>query len=61
MKSDWNSTDKLRKVNEYVQINRVDKEELPVVHVAPLCGWMNDPNGFSADEGKVHLFYQYHP
>lgn len=22
---------------------------------------MNDPNGFSAYQGKVHLFYQFHP
>lgn len=61
MKSDRKCMDKLKKANEYVQVNCVDKEELPVFHVAPLCGWMNDPNGFSAYQGKVHLFYQYHP
>lgn len=53
--------DKLNMANEYIRVNRVTKEELPVFHVAPLSGWMNDPNGFSVYQGKVHLFYQYHP
>ena len=30
-------------------------------HMMPPTGWMNDPNGFSAYQGKVHLFYQFHP
>lgn len=33
----------------------------PVYHLAPLTGWMNDPNGFSVFDGKYHLFYQYNP
>lgn len=49
------------KVNEFVEINRVNQEELPLFHVAPPCGWMNDPNGFSVYKDKIHLFYQYHP
>lgn len=53
--------DKLKKANEYIQCNRVMKKELPVFHVTPLCGWMNDPNGFSVYQDKIHLFYQYHP
>lgn len=53
--------DKLEKANEYIRSNRVAKEEMPVFHVSPLCGWMNDPNGFSIYQDKVHLFYQYYP
>lgn len=51
----------LQKANEYVQMHRVKADELPAFHVAPVCGWMNDPNGFSMYQGKVHLFYQHHP
>ena len=36
-------------------------EERPLFHLTPRIGWMNDPNGFSLYQGKVHLFYQYHP
>ncbi len=36
-------------------------EERPLFHLTPRIGWMNDPNGFSCYQGKVHLFYQYHP
>ena len=53
--------DKLRKANIYIDENRIPREKLPVFHVTPPCGWMNDPNGFSAYQGKVHLFYQFHP
>ena len=48
--------DKLRKANIYIDENRIPREKLPVFHVTPPCGWMNDPNGFSAYQGKVHLF-----
>lgn len=51
----------LEKANEYIRLNRVEKEERPVFHVSPPRGWMNDPNGFSVYQDKVHLFYQYHP
>ena len=53
--------DKLEKANEYIRLNRVAKDELPAFHVSPLCGWMNDPNGFSVFRNKIHLFYQHHP
>lgn len=53
--------DKFRKVNTYIDENRIPREKLPVFYVTPPCGWMNDPNGFSAYQGKVHLFYQFHP
>lgn len=53
--------DKLSKANSYKEENHVSKDELPMFHVTPPCGWMNDPNGFSVYQGKVHLFYQFHP
>ncbi len=30
-------------------------------HLMPPMGWMNDPNGFSVYNGKIHLFYQHTP
>lgn len=53
--------DKLNKANVYIQENHIPREELPVFHITPPCGWMNDPNGFSSYQGKTHLFYQFHP
>lgn len=53
--------DKLEKARKYVREHQLAKEELPAFHVAPPIGWMNDPNGFSVYQDKVHLFYQYHP
>ena len=46
---------------KYETQNEIDKNERPLFHVTPPVGWMNDPNGFSVYNGKVHLFYQYHP
>lgn len=51
----------LTSANKYEEENRIDKSEKPVFHVTPPVGWMNDPNGFSVFQGKIHLFYQYHP
>lgn len=51
----------LAKANKYQKENRIDKREKPIFHVTPPVGWMNDPNGFSIYQGKIHLFYQYHP
>ncbi|RKI38994.1 glycoside hydrolase family 32 protein [bacterium D16-51] len=51
----------LERANKYQEENRIEKSKKPVFHVAPPVGWMNDPNGFSIFQGKVHLFYQYHP
>ena len=52
---------KLEKANQYQEKHRVSKREKPVFHDTSPTGWMNDPNGFSVYQGKVHLFYQYHP
>lgn len=52
---------KLNQANKYIKEHHVKLEELPVFHVAPPIGWMNDPNGFSYYRGKIHLFYQFHP
>ncbi len=51
----------LAKANTYQVENRTDKSGKPIFHVTPPVGWMNDPNGFSVFQGKIHLFYQYHP
>lgn len=51
----------LAKADEYVKANMVSCGEKPVFHVTPPVGWMNDPNGFSEYNGKIHLFYQFHP
>lgn len=45
----------------YEKKNNVCQDEKPLFHVTPHIGWMNDPNGFSVFQGKIHLFYQYHP
>ena len=51
----------LERANQYQEEHRIAKEKKPVFHVTPPIGWMNDPNGFSIYQGKIHLFYQYHP
>ncbi len=30
-------------------------------HIAPPCGWMNDPNGLCRSGGRYHAFYQHYP
>lgn len=52
---------KLARANKYQEENRIARSSKPLFHVTPPVGWMNDPNGFSIFQGKVHLFYQYHP
>ncbi len=53
-----------KKQNELSEKINSSKEILaqrPLFHFATPGGWCNDPNGFSEFDGKVHLFYQYHP
>ena len=56
-------SEKLEKAREYEKNKQkeISSEEKPVFHITPPIGWMNDPNGFSFYDGKIHLFYQYHP
>ena len=53
----------LQKAREYETraASAIGAEERPVFHLTPMCGWMNDPNGFSFYKGSYHLFYQYNP
>lgn len=37
------------------------KRERPYYHLTGVSGWINDPNGFSYYNGKIHLFYQSNP
>lgn len=31
------------------------------IHFSPAAGWMNDPNGLSVLNGRIHMFYQFSP
>ncbi len=53
--------DALQKARQYEDANRIVAEKRPVFHATPPIGWMNDPNGFSVYQEKIHLFYQYYP
>lgn len=33
----------------------------PALHIRPLNGWMNDPNGVCRIDGRYHVFFQYNP
>ena len=37
---------------------QTDKNTRPLFHISAPAGWINDPNGFSVYDGKIHLFYQ---
>ena len=56
-------SDMLEQARKYEakQIASTDTEKKPLFHVSAPTGWINDPNGFSVYEGKIHLFYQYYP
>ena len=56
-------SEKLEKARLYEiqEAENIPQEEKPAFHVSAPVGWINDPNGFSVFEEKVHLFYQYHP
>lgn len=38
---------------------QTDQNTRPLFHISAPAGWINDPNGFSIYDGKIHLFYQY--
>ena len=46
---------------EHDQGAKISDNERPLIHLTPLVGWMNDPNGFCFYQGEYHLFYQYYP
>ncbi len=50
-------------INQYIEENEIKINERfrHKFHAMPPIGWMNDPNGLCVFEGKLHLFYQYHP
>ncbi|MCQ2433115.1 MAG: glycoside hydrolase family 32 protein, partial [Clostridia bacterium] len=39
----------------------IDPQYVPSYHIAPPCGWMNDPCGLCYFRGEHHIFYQYSP
>lgn len=49
------------RVYEKEKVAETDPGAKPLFHISAPTGWINDPNGFSVYDGKVHLFYQYHP
>lgn len=53
--------DTLNEARKYETEQTEQKETKPLFHVSAPVGWINDPNGFSVYEGKIHLFYQYYP
>ena len=34
---------------------------VPLLHVRPVRGWLNDPNGIVRHRGRWHVFYQHNP
>lgn len=47
----------------YVALCRSDDllDLKPSLHIAPLKGWLNDPNGCYFDGARYHVFFQYNP
>ena len=40
---------------EAKKIAATDKESKPLFHISAPAGWINDPNGFSVYNGKIHI------
>lgn len=34
---------------------------VPILHIRPGRGWLNDPNGMTRHEGRWHVFFQHNP
>lgn len=51
----------LARAYEREQSAKIPAHERPLIHLTPLVGWTNDPNGFCFYKGEYHLFYQYYP
>jgi beta-fructofuranosidase len=47
----------------YIRLNahKIDEERRFSFHLTGETGWINDPNGFSHYDGKIHLYYQHNP
>lgn len=55
-----NNLEKARKY-ELDNIDTINDNKKPILHLASPIGWINDPNGFSMFKDEYHLFCQYHP
>jgi beta-fructofuranosidase len=44
-----------------VAFRTVADPSFPTLHIRPLQGWLNDPNGLCRIDGRYHVFFQYNP
>ena len=57
-----NNTKSLLKACELAESRAGEKGNwFPSFHLAPVTGWMNDPNGLCEFNGVHHIFFQYSP
>lgn len=56
-----NAQKKQNELSEKINSSEEILAQRPLFHFSTPGGWCNDPNGFSEFNGKIHLFYQYHP
>lgn len=54
---------KIKQADEALQqaVKQRKRTYYPEYHLAPLAGWMNDPNGLIFYNGIYHAFYQHYP